>query len=140
MEIVAAEAAPVLPSTVAQESLLEMAAVIRTLFGVALHPSTVEAPTPAPPLPPVAPLVPATAMPVALALPVPSAQGLPVPDLARPLDVPPLDVPGLARPGLALPVLDLPDLDLPELADPPRQAPLDRHSLSLLQEIAFLDD
>ena len=135
MEIVAAEAAPVLPSTVAQESLLEMAAVIRTLFGVALHPSTVEAPTPAPPLPPLAPLVPATAMPVALALPVPSAQGLPVPDLARPLDVPPLDVP-----GLALPVLDLPDLDLPELADPPRQAPLDRHSLSLLQEIAFLDD
>jgi hypothetical protein len=52
-------------------------------------------------------------------------------------------VPGLPvpAPAAALAVPGLPDASgVPQTIALDRQQPLDRHSLSLLQEIAFLDD
>jgi hypothetical protein len=133
MEIVASDAAAELAPSVAQETLREMAAVVRTLFGVALHGAALEAPpapapAPAPvaPRPPVTPLVPRPATDTPATLPVP---GLPVPGLPVP------------APAAALAVPGLPDASgVPQTIALDRQQPLDRHSLSLLQEIAFLDD
>lgn len=141
MEIVASDAAPRLSPADAQDTLREMAAVVRALFGVGLQnarpeiqpqaqPEVAPAPAAAPSLAPPSPR-PAT--------PAPAAPGLPVPGLA----VPGLPVPGLPVPAapaaVAAPALPLGD---PEERPEPAtaQQPLDRHSLSLLQEIAFLDD
>lgn len=136
MEIVAPDPAAQLPPSVAQETLREMAALIRTVFGVALHGAALETPpapvAPAPPAPPkpVTPLVPRPATAEPAGLPVP---GVPVPGLPGPgLPVPGLPVPAPAA-SLAVPAL-------PGTAGSDKQQPLDRHSLSLLQEIAFLDD
>lgn len=169
-----------------RETLLEMAAVVRTVFGVNLAGAFAEAP--AAPVAPAAaaPYDPAPAPPVDVAAP---GESLPVPPPAAPASVPvpsdlPVEVravtpPGMATPAAASPVpaashaeaqpgppasLPVPGVaaphpivlpDVPPLADldadsdatsdvpaAPVPAPhtFDRHSMALLNEIAFLDD
>jgi hypothetical protein len=102
MEIVTGDPAPVLDRDEAARLLVEMAAVVRTVFAV---PAPVAAPTAVRiPAPPVAEVPRTAAIPVA---------GLPVP---------------------ALPVAALP-VPVPESPDS-----AERRSMTLLQEIAFLDD
>lgn len=112
MEIVTHDPATMLEHDQAQRLLLEMAAVVRTVFGVqrtASH-SAPDAPS----------VVVATTDTEAF-------PGAAVPVVAT---TPSLAVPPVPVPALAVPALPVPDLHDPE----------ERHSMTLLQEIAFLDE
>lgn len=154
MKIVSGEAASTQESEVVRETLLELAAVIRTIFGAGLQ-TPVRQPAPAsaytevvPPEPitPPAPLaaVPAPAMSADAEamprLPVPEVVALDVPDLAN---APALAGPRTPVPEVAPAAIPVPSIPVP--AAPPENSqdhdsPAERHSLALLQEIAFLDD
>lgn len=101
----------VLPAGVAQETIHEMAAVVRTLFGVGLQASRQAAlasdALAAEIAAPAAPTVAATGVPVSpVSIPVP---GIPVPE-AR--------VDGIAMPSIPLPDLAMPDVTMAEADEP----------------------
>lgn len=119
MELVTHEAAAMLEQDQAQSLLLEMAAVVRTIFAVQRPDAAV---LPAAPAPQVAAVATAdtAAFPGASVSAVATSPSLPVP----PLEVPRPDIPTLSLP-----------VPGPDLGDPE-----ERHSMALLQEIAFLDE
>lgn len=119
MELVTHDQATMLEHDQAQGLLLEMAAVVRTIFAVQ-QPEV--AAQPAPPAPQVVAVATAdtAAFPGASVSAVATSPALPVPPVAAA---------PLAVPALSLPV---PGLDLGD--------PEERHSMALLQEIAFLDE
>ena len=135
----------------APETLRAMAAIVRTVFGVALQPPSVEPASVATPVATTGAPGPATLPPVA---PVP----VPLPEMTTPATVEPVVLPvetvhearwtappvsdTLAAPSwvpsessspvvVAMPSIPLPE-SMPVVSE--------RHSLALLQEIAFLDD
>ncbi len=121
MEIMTGALAPTLTPDEARRLVLEMAAVVRTIFGapVATDQQVASAEEPA--------VIQDVATPVIAAIPVPA------------LAVPALPVPALPVPALPVPALPVPELAVLALdpIDPVDSA--ERHSLALLQEIAFLD-
>jgi len=119
MELVTHDSAAMLEQDQAQSLLLEMAAVVRTIFAVQRPETTVLPVAPAPQVVAVA-TADTAAFPGASVSAVATSPSLPVPPLA----VPAVDVPALSIP---VPGLDLGD-------------PEERHSMALLQEIAFLDE
>lgn len=152
MEIVTGVAAPRQEPDVARDTLFEMAAVIRTIFGAGAQ-APVRQPAsaytegvPPDPIAPPAPLaaVPAPTIPApAVAVPpvpVPEVVALHVPDLP---DAPALAVPRTPVPEVATAAIPVPSIPVPAVAPENSQdhdSPAERHSLALLQEIAFLDD
>ena len=114
MELVTHDSAAMFEQDQARSLLLEMAAVVRTIFAVQRPDAAALPAAPAPPVVAVA-TADTAAFPGASVSAVATSPSLPVP----PLEVPPLSLP--------VPGLDLGD-------------PEERHSMALLQEIAFLDE
>ncbi len=114
MELVTHEPAAMLEQDQAQRLLLEMAAVVRTIFAV-------QRPD-APPAPAAQVAAVATA----------DTAALPGTSVSAVATAPSVSAPALAVPSLPVPALPIPVLDHGD--------PEERHSLALLQEIAFLDE
>lgn len=128
MEIVTGTPAPTLAPDETRRLLLEMAAVVRTIFGAPAtpdQPATTDQPAGRVDVPPA---VEAPAAPAIAAIPV---AGIPVPALPLVASEGTVPVIPLVAPESTVPV----PLVAPEVPDS-----AERHSLVLLQEIAFLDD
>lgn len=139
MELVTHESAVMLEQDQAQRLLLEMAAVVRTIFGV-------QRPD-APPAPAAQVAAVATAdtavFPGTSVSAVAIAPSIPTPAIAPPaVATPAIATPAIATPALPVPALAVPPAPVPALAVPvlDHGDPEERHSLALLQEIAFLDE
>lgn len=117
MEIVTHDPATMLERDQAQRLLLEMAAVVRTIFGVQ-RPEADQAPD--------APSV------VVATTDTEAFPGVAVPAVAT--------TPSLAAPPAPVPSIPVPSLAVPAVPVPDHHDPEERHSLTLLQEIAFLDE
>ncbi|WP_243059253.1 hypothetical protein [Nocardioides sp. SR21] len=129
MDLVTHESATMLEHDQAQRLLLEMAAVVRTVFGVQ---QTASRSAPDAPVVVVATTeteaFPGTAVPAVATTPSLAVPTIAVPTIAVPTI--PAPAPAIPVPALAVPALPVPDLHDPE----------ERHSMTLLQEIAFLDE
>lgn len=126
MEIVAGDPAPTMGRDEAARLLLEMAAVVRTVFAVNVPAEVAVVPTP-PAAPPAVDPTPLQASPVS---PAPVAL----------MSVPTIPSPPAAAPPVAVAAIPLPSTPgAPSSTDFSTDSP-ERRSLALLQEIAFLDD
>lgn len=130
MEIVTGDPAPRQEPEVVRDTLLELAAVIRTIFRapapVTQGPVTQAPVAPAQELAPPAPIIPTPA-------------SLEVPDLPQPPAAPPAVTTAVPA-ALPVPQIPVPDLASTDPNEPHDDPEAERHSLALLQEIAFLDD
>lgn len=117
MELVTHDSATMLEQDQAQRLLLEMAAVVRTIFG-AQRPAGASSPA--------APHV---------VVATTDTEAFPGTAVSAVAATPTIPVPSLAVPSLPVPSLAVPPLPVPDHGDPE-----ERHSLALLQEIAFLDE
>ena len=117
MDLVTHDSHTMLEQDQAQRLLLDMAAVVRTIFGVQ---------RPANPITPTAPHV---------VVATTDTEAFPGTAVSAVAATPSLPVPSLAVPSIPVPSLAVPALAVPDQADPE-----ERHSLALLQEIAFLDE